>query len=344
MNKKEISKEVLQDLYLNKKLSLSQIAKQFGFKSKTTTANYMKKFGIARRPSDRKNYPKKPFSGDLQEKAYLLGLRAGDIHARKHYNLVAVYAGSTKEAQINMIKECFEKYSHLNIYDSMPKRGAFTNEMQKKVVIYLHPSFGFIIKKPQRIDEWILIDEKLFYSFLSGYCDSESSWILTQHKKYDTKWKDLIFSLGSCDKKILEQINQKLIEFGFNSHFYLVREKGIYGKQNCNFDLYRVMLMRHKDVTRLAQILLPISKHADKINAMSKLINYENLNDERKLLKKQNLGTIDISCVYCGHKKIWKNGVKRYNNTEYLRFKCPSCKKEFQNIENTKILEKQMVR
>ncbi len=326
MNNKEISKDILGDLYWKDGLSLSKIAEKYGLKSPNSIAYHMEKFGLPKRPSDRKNYPKKQFSGNLSEKAYLIGLRAGDISAQKKCKLITVCTTSTKPAQMQMFRDAFEKYSHVNEYAA---KGGFT-EKTRKINCYLHPSFEFLVEKPERIPVWVLNDESLFYSFLAGYCDSEASWIITEHKKYGGKWKDLVFSLGTCDKTLLEQINQRLKELGFNSHFYLVREKGIHYGIMCNFDLYRVMIMNHKDVVKLAETLLPFSRHEEKRNAKLHIINYEKTNAEKKLLKKKNLGTIEIPCFWCGHAKVWKNGFKKYKNIKHRRYKCPSCNKEFQ--------------
>lgn len=330
MNSAEISKDVLEDLYWKQGFSLSKIAKMHKMKSPSGVNYHMKKFGLARRPSTRKDLPKKPFSGELGEKAYLIGLRAGDISAQKKGRLIVVCTTSPKPAQMKMFRAAFEKYSSVNEYDA---KGGFT-EKSKKINCFLHPSFDFLIEKPKAIPNWVLDGEKLFYSFLTGYCDSEASWIITEHKKYDGKWKDLVFSLGTCDKTILEQINHKLNELGFNSHFYLVRRRGVYGIQTCNLDLYRVMITCHKDTVKLAEALLPISRHEEKRKAQLRVINYEKQNTERKLLKKQNLGTIEISCQNCGYKKVWRNGFKKYKNKKYLRYKCPLCKKEFQGEGN----------
>ncbi|MFA4855204.1 MAG: LAGLIDADG family homing endonuclease [archaeon] len=326
MNNEEISKEALEDLYWKKGLSLSKIAKQYNMKSPNAVTYHMQKFNLSRRPSSRKDSAKNPFSGKKDEKAYLIGLRTGDINARKHCRQVVACTTSPKQAQMKMFRTTFEKYSPVNEYEA---KGGFT-EKTRKINCFLHPSFDFLIEKPKAIPEWILDSKELFYSFLAGYCDSEASWIITKHKKYGGRWKDLVFSLGTCDKTILEQINQKLKELGFNSHFYLVRRKGVYGTRICNLDLYRVMITSHKDVVKLAETLLPLSKHEEKQAAKLRIINYEKKNIKIKILKKKNLGTVNIECTNCGHKKVWRNGFKKYKSTKYLRYKCPLCKREFE--------------
>jgi len=268
------------------------------------------------------------FSGDLNEKAYLLGLRTGDVHARRHYRLIQADTTSPKSAQLDMFTRAFSKYSNVKSYK---KKGGYT-ATTNRIYCLLDSSFSFLIEKPKVIPMWIVKNDQLFYSFLAGYADSEGSWIITQHRKYNGKWKDLVFSLGTCDKKILIQIQEKLKKLGFNSHFYLVRKKGIYDSRICNFDLYRIMIMNHKDVVRLAEILLPLSLHGDKKNMQSKIIEYNKINIGQKALKKQNLGTININCPVCNNKKVWKNGFSRYMNKKYPRYKCPGCKKEFEGV------------
>lgn len=326
MSENNITKEILEELYWKKELSLSQIAKNCSMKSPNGISYYMDKFKLTRRPSTRMDYPKKTFSGELDEKAYLIGLRAGDVYAGKHAKLIMVCTTSPKKAQMNMFREVFGKYSHVNEY---PAKGGFT-EKTLKINSYLHPSFDFLIQKPKSIPEWVLNDKKLFYSFLAGYCDSEASWIITEHKKYNGKWKDMVFSLGTCDKTILEQINQKLKEFGFSSHLYLARKKGVYGTRTANFDLYRVMMMKHNDVVKLAETLLPLSKHEEKKKAKLRIISFWKTNTERKILKRHNLGVVEISCPKCKHNKVWRNGFRKYKNSMHPRYKCPLCKKEFE--------------
>lgn len=267
---------------------------------------------------------------NLREIAYLLGLRAGDIHARKHSNRVVAEVTSSRPEQIKMFQKIFSRYSKVSVYE---KKGGIT-ERTTRAYCYLDNTFHFLIKKPESIPKWILEKDELFYSFLAGYVDSEGSWIITQHKKYNGKYKDLIFSLGSCDKIILEQIHERLKNLKFNSHFYLVRKAGVHtGIGVCNFDLYRVMIMKQEDVAKLAKILLPLSNHERKKERM-----------KMYFFKKQNLGTIKIPCIYCNHKKVWKNGFEKYANKKYQRYKCPICKKEFseQTIQKLTLMESEV--
>jgi len=279
------------------------------------------------------------FSGDPNEKAYLIGLRTGDIHARKHYRLIHAETTSTKQAQLLMFKKAFGRYARVKTYE---KKGGYT-EKTNRIYCFLDSSFEFLVKKPESIPKWILSNEGSFLSFLTGYCDSEGSWIITQHKKYNGKWKDLTFSLGTCDKTVLEQIHQKLIELGFNSHIYMVRKKGVYGTRVCNYDLYRVMMSSHKDVVKLAKVLLPLSMHEDKQRAKLRIIDYNKENIKKKLLKRKLLGTVELPCPKCDHKKTWKDGFSRSRDRKYQRYKCPACRLEFHKSTAARMRKEKIV-
>lgn len=292
--------KILEALYQKGDLSLQQIMKIFGFES-----------------SD-KNYPKVPFSGNLKEKAYMIGLRTGDIYARKHFNLIWIENTSPKLSQFKLFKSVFGKYGIVKFYE---KKGGAT-EKTIRTYSFLDNSFDFLISKPNEIPKWILENDEYFYSFLAGYMDCEGSWIITEHKKYNGKYKDIIFSLGTCDKIVLEQIHQKLKELEFESHLYLVRKAGVNtGIGICNFDLYRVMIMRVKDVIRLAKILLPLSKHEEKQNNALKIIELESF-FKRAI-------SLEIPCLSCGYKKLWKCGFWEYKDKKYPRYMCPKCRKYF---------------
>lgn len=316
MDKNQISKELLENYYWKKGYSLSQISKLFGMKSRDGIRWHMVKYNIPRRPSDRKNYVRFRFSGDLNEKSYLIGLRTGDLHARKHSRLIVVETTSPRDAQLTMFKKAFDKYAKVIVKE---RKGGYT-EKTNRIYCHLDSSFKFLLNKPEFIPSWILKNDNLFYFFLAGYCDSEASWIITRHKKYDGKYKDLIFSLGTCDKTILEQTNQKLKELGFRSHLYMVRKKGIYRERICNFDLYRVMITHIKDIIKLAKILLPLSLHEEKRDKMQKIIKLEPL-FKRAL-------SLEIPCPACKHRKLWKLGFLQYGNRSQ-RYVCPNCEKYF---------------
>lgn len=265
----KISKELLEELYLKQKLSIPKIASRLGIKYQSTVQRMLMRFGIPRRSMSeaKTKYPKLPFSGNLKEKAYLLGLRVGDISVLRDFYRIRVTNSSTHPAQIEMIKRLFEKYTHVNVYVHKDKRDVKEFHIQCD----LHQSFDFLLKKIKQIPKWIVNNNYLFFSFLAGYSDAEANWNISKHGKNSVQ---IEFNLRTNDKKILQQINSKLISRGFNSKFRLYIKRGkkaTYGKYTK--DVYSSRIIKKFDVIKLAKILLPLSKHDEKVRKMKLIIN-----------------------------------------------------------------------
>src|SRR3989344_8895912 len=108
----------LEKWYVDEKLSTWKIEKKYGY-CRGTLHRYLKKYGLNRNLSvSHIVYPRKPFSGNLVEKAYLIGFRLGDLRVRKgghteRSETIKVDCSSTKIEQINMIKKLFSKYGRV---------------------------------------------------------------------------------------------------------------------------------------------------------------------------------------------------------------------------------------
>src|SRR3989344_3026856 len=113
LNSNVPSKQELIKFYIDKGLSTWAIEKQFGF-SRGTVHRKLKEYGIKTRSRAVSHFihPRKDFSGDLTEKAYLIGFRLGDLRVRKMYKnseTISVECGTTKDEQLDLIKEQFQK-------------------------------------------------------------------------------------------------------------------------------------------------------------------------------------------------------------------------------------------
>ncbi|MBL7206003.1 MAG: IS1 family transposase [Candidatus Aenigmarchaeota archaeon] len=315
--KRKVSKKILKNLYWKEGYSLSRIGKIVGM-SYSGVAYYMKKFGIRRRPSDTRNYPKFNFSGNLIEKSYMLGFRAGDLYSKRKCNNIKIETTSSKEIFLDLFHEIFEKYGIVRAYE---RKGSLTKKTFK-MHCYLNNSFNFLLRKPLRIPKWIIKNNKCFFSFFGGYSDAEGSWVITNHKYRDSINKDSMFCMRSCDKDIMHQIHDGLTKNNLKSNLYLERKKGTctnIGKYKS--DLYKICLYG-KNALKLAALTLPFSRYACKKYKMESIIELENS-------KIMNLGTLNISCISCDHKKVRKNGSYGYKNKRFQRYKCPICKKVF---------------
>lgn len=258
----KISKEFLEELYLKKRLNTIQIAKMFDVSS-TTINRKLIKYGIPIRSKSERmtKYPKKPFSGNLKEKAYMLGLRAGDINACNHFKLIRIQTCSSHPAQVQMINDVFGKYSHIGL-------SIHRSSCDKELAIYsdLHKSFDFLIEKPNKIPEWIINNDELFYCFLAGYMDCEGNWQIAKSNENDVRF---MFRIRSYDKILLKQIKSQLEKLGLKINFFLDKKEGSYttfGKLKKDF--YGIRIYQKTNIIKVINMLLPLTHHDEKIRKM----------------------------------------------------------------------------
>ncbi len=281
-------KELLFDLYLTKKLSISKIAKILHL-SYRTIWKLLKRYEIKTRSISETStkYPKTSFYGDIKERAYMMGLRASDLNARKRSNLIEVRLATTHKLLIEVFKELFGKYSHVSETLWYNRK---TRETIIRVSCLLDNSFDFILEKPQEIPQWVLNNTEIFFSFLAGYMDGDGYWTIRKHYK---NWVGFRFGIDTMDKEILEQIHKKLLSLGFFSTFHLKAVKGG-GKKEYPYrkDVYIVSLNRKSDVINLVKRLLPLSCHKEKIWKMDLILesmdkNWDDVKDKVSGLKEK---------------------------------------------------------
>jgi len=117
LNSNVPSKKILVKLYINKKLSTWKIEKLYGYRRGTIHKKLIE-YGLKTRSRANSHilFPRKNFSGNLIEKAYLIGFKLGDLGVRKVYpnsETICIASGSTINEQIDLIKSLFEKYGKI---------------------------------------------------------------------------------------------------------------------------------------------------------------------------------------------------------------------------------------
>lgn len=266
----DISKEELEELYLNKKLSTWKIEKITKI-PRGTVHRKLKEFNIKTR--DRADshiiYFRKDFSGNLLEKAYLIGFRIGDLGVRKIWlnsKTISVASGSTVENQIILIKNLFKDYGKFNIQKT--KKGKFN------IQVSLNETFDFLLE--HTASEWIFKDRDYFFSFLAGFSDAEGSI-----KIYNNLAR---YSLGNYNRNLLELIRKSLIKYGINCNKLTTDKRK--GQTNSQGYIYRnnYSSLRICSKEELLNLLLELSKymkHPDKVKDLKMAFN--NLN--RRQLK-----------------------------------------------------------
>lgn len=217
----DISYSDLKELYINKKLSSRKIAKIYNCAYSTIDRKIRNNsFEIRNRAQAHMIYPRKSFSGNLLEKAYLIGFSIGDLRVRKVYKnseTISIDCASTKLQQIKLIRDLFNPYGRVWI-GKKDKRG------KRQIQAQVDLSFGFLLNLDGNIDRWILNNKDYFPAFLAGFTDAEGSFFISDGKSF--------YSLGNYNKKILYQIYKKLIKLGIHcSEPHHDNKKGYKDKQ-----------------------------------------------------------------------------------------------------------------
>lgn len=288
VKKVNIETKVLEELYWKKNLSTSQIAEKFGVNSRTIRKKLVKQ-GIGTKTVSEaltKKF-KKPFSGDLSEKAYFLGMRAGDFYAKWMKKSIRIQTSTTHPAQIEFTKRAFEKYGETRIYLSKNKE-----RQQNEWFIYvdLHPSFEFLLQKPDEIESEILENKEAFYKFLSAYADCEANWNIARSHKEAVRF---VFRIRSQDKKILEQIKETLKKANYSPLLNLEKKKGSKSPyRKLKKAVYNLTINKKAEIVRFIKKLLSLSKHDEKITKMEFILKNQNrkwkdIELEWKILRKE---------------------------------------------------------
>lgn len=254
----DIPEDELKDLYEVRALSTIAISEIYGCTPRTVL-NKMAEYGIEPRTISEamalvEGYPKADFSGNLAEKAYLLGFRLGDLSVRmvqEAGHTILVECSTTKQEQIELIRELFQRYGHVHV-SGPDKRGVFG------VRCYLNMAFDFLLPKEDRIEEWILEEpERYFAPFFAGYVDAEG------HIGVDGGQAN--FQVRSCDKNILQQSYAVLTSLGIDfSKPRIIMKKGYTSKRGVTLrrDFWGLGTARKTSLLKLFDLLEPYLKHA----------------------------------------------------------------------------------
>lgn len=269
LNSNVPSKKELIKLYQKRRLSTWAIEKKYGY-SRGTIHRKLGEFGIKTRDRAESHviFPRKDFSGDLIEKAYLIGFRIGDLGVRKicpNSRTVCVASGSTIKEQIELIKKLFEGYGKVWIQTTK------TNKIN--IQTNLNDSFGFLLSKD--FPDWIKKDKKIFFSFLAGFSDAEGSLIFGN--------KSVYYSLGNYDSPLLFEIYKNLNRFGIACK----QPKSDNRKGKANSQGYRyasnywsLRVYNKMELLKLLLNMKPYIKHKLKIKALNMAI--ENINQRNQ--------------------------------------------------------------
>lgn len=286
--------------------STRQIAKYFHRGQKTVWRHLSRVMKLRPSLRDGPKYPKRSFSGDLIEKAYLLGLRYTDLSAQKHRKQIQVRLSTTHPAMLNLFADLFGKYATVKCY---PINKGWKRDYEWTTYCYINSSFEFL-KVTKHLPSWILKDDAIFLSFFAGCVDGDGS-ISIEHRRREL-WYPVIH-FYSQNKLMIYYIFQKLKEMGYNPTINVIQNKGseTYRKYRLNSDIWALHLRKRSETIRLLKYL-PL-KHAEKV-------------------EKQKIILEDVD-------GIWTEvGDKVYRLRENIRKDVSECIAKAQREHNRKIL------
>ncbi len=236
----------------------------------------MLELGQIRNQSEGKiQFPRHQFSDDDNERAYLLGLRAGDVNAwRKSPNTVEARVSTTHPAMSRLFSGVFGKYGHLML---RAEPAYLPGVCRWQMRVHLDPSFDFLVRKPRSVPRGS--DE--FFHFLAGYSDSECCWCL-----YAGRGRTRIsWTIESNDVELLNLIWMRLRTNGLHPSLYQVRQRTtrpfrknhVPALRQESARTLRLMVFRTNEVLALAEKLLPMSRHAEKVSKIRLILESRHL-------------------------------------------------------------------
>lgn len=261
LTKKErpLAIEPLRRLYVDQGLSMEKTGKLLGV-PRTNVEYWLKKHSIERHPL--RKYRRLPFSGDLFEKAYLLGLRFGDLCAVRRGEGILVTTTSTHPAMLLLFLTTFEKYGHVSFSPSYNQKYA---EYQWVARVTLDLTFSFLLAKGGKVPHWIASDKAAIIWFLAGFIDAEGTVGIVFYLalgRYRIARPYLLVS--NTDLPLLQNIAMLTKEY--SSRLSLGRKGGTPTSRNGSIrkhDQWQLWISR-REVLKDLLIILPL-RHIEKI-------------------------------------------------------------------------------
>ena len=256
------SSEKLVELYLTEKKSTREIAKQLGM-AQTSVRRWMIRYNVpARSPGASLKYPRTHFSGDKKEKAYLLGLRAGDLSAfQRTPNTIEVTTATSHPAMIDLFYNIFSKYGHCGGWPRSSNLG-----YEWGLYCGLDTSFTFLVNKSSEAPA----EKKLFHPFLAGYIDAEGCWKISPNHD---RWISFGLVICSQDLGILSSIQKKLKEDGYHPSLCINNKKSRFNEVS---PLYELLLNRRDEVISIIQRIIQLLRHREKIEKAKLILEIKN--------------------------------------------------------------------
>ncbi|MDG6991332.1 MAG: hypothetical protein JRM99_07955, partial [Nitrososphaerota archaeon] len=230
--KREQLRLFLDYLHNTRGMSLNDVAKLIGNKTSGYTSWVCRKLGVKRRPFEearlkgirekRRKYERKPFDGSDEDKAYLLGLRHGDLSVSRPWKgVVRVSTSTTHPAMALLFHALFDPHGHVYQHPRF-KNDTMTYEWNLSVIV--DQTFGFLLTDLRAAWEWVSTKESILLAYLAGVLDAEGSigiWSNRAGTALQVNYYNTRFELLTFIKTALETLGYRPLGP------YLDKEKGL---------------------------------------------------------------------------------------------------------------------
>ncbi|MEK6887851.1 MAG: LAGLIDADG family homing endonuclease [Candidatus Aenigmatarchaeota archaeon] len=257
-------KKELEKLYLGEKLPTRKVA-EICQCSRSTVHRKLKQYKIPRRDlaESEIKYPRKEFSGDLKEKAYLIGFSLGDLRVRKMWKnskTISIGCGSSQLPQIQLIESLFSPYGRV---------WCKNNNNYYNIEAYVDLSFSFLSEGKKNLT-WIGNNPEYFLHFLSGFIDAEGSIYICNNRT--------VMSIGNYDDEILLFIKKNLAKyFLVDSKLYIDRKLWTNSSGYKRNDYYKMLRVHKKrDLMKLLTFLARTLRHKKRLNDLKFAVEHMN--------------------------------------------------------------------
>jgi LAGLIDADG DNA endonuclease family protein len=164
-------------------VSLGDIAKLIGNKTSGYTSWLSRQLGVKPRKFEEarlkgihekvRKYERKPFDGSDEDKAYLLGLRHGDLSASIPWKgAIRISTSTTHPAMAELFTSLFASSGHIYRYPRY-KKDTHTYEWNLSTIV--DDSFRFMVAPHVESWDWVARSESTILAYLSGLFDAEGS-------------------------------------------------------------------------------------------------------------------------------------------------------------------------
>jgi len=164
-------------------VSLGDLAKLIGNKTSGYTSWLSRQLGVQPRGFEEarlkgihekmRKYERRPFDGSDEDKAYLLGLRHGDLSVSRPFgDAIRVSTSTTHPSMAKLFRDLFEPFGHVYQHPRY-KEDTQTHEWNLQTV--LDSSFEFLLEDRVKSWAWIKAKATTILAYLAGAWDAEGS-------------------------------------------------------------------------------------------------------------------------------------------------------------------------